>query len=52
MNTISQSEADFISYLQKTDAQAHVKPATQWTAELLERLKNPQREKQILLPYI
>lgn len=51
MNTITQSEVDFISYLQKTDAKANVKPATQWTAELIERLKNPQREKQVLLPW-
>ena len=44
-------EIDFRLYEKETDAQSRVKPASAWMAELIERLKNPDRTKKTFLPW-
>lgn len=51
MAEILTDEIDFSEYLRETDAKANVKPASVWMAELIERIKNPDRTKKVFLPW-
>jgi len=51
MAEILTDEIDFSEYLRETDAKANVKPASVWMAELIERIKNPDRTKKVYLPW-
>lgn len=51
MAEILTDEIDFNEYLRETDAKTKVRPASQWMAELIERLKNPDRTKRVYLPW-
>lgn len=42
---------DFDAYLRETDAQTHVKAASVWMADLIERLRNPDKTKKVFLPW-
>ena len=42
---------DFDRYLRETDARANVKPASVWTTELVNRLRNPDTTKKVYLPW-
>lgn len=42
---------DFNAYLRETDAKTHVKAASIWVSDLLERLQNPDRTKKVFLPW-
>jgi twinkle protein len=42
---------DFSEYLRETDAATKVRPASAWIADLIERLRNPDRTKKIFLPW-
>jgi len=42
---------DFKAYLKETDAKTHVKAASIWVADLIERLRNPDRTKKVFLPW-
>jgi len=42
---------DFASYLRETDAKTHVKPASVWMQDLIDRLRNPDQTKKIYLPW-
>lgn len=42
---------DFSAYLRETDAKTHVKPASIWLADLIERLRHPDQTKKIYLPW-
>lgn len=44
-------EIDFSAYLRETDPKTKVKPASMWIAELIDRLKNPDTEKKVFLPW-
>ena len=44
-------EIDFAQYEQETDAQAKVKPASQWIAELIERIQSPRQEPRCVMPW-
>lgn len=50
MHILSDS-IDFAAYLKETDAKTHVKPASIWLADLIDRLRNPDRAKKIYLPW-
>lgn len=50
MNLIPDS-IDFDAYLKETDAQTHVKAASIWMADLIERLRNPDQTKKVFLPW-
>lgn len=42
---------DFSQYLKETDAKTHVKPASLWLEDLLDRLRNPDQTKKVFLPW-
>jgi twinkle protein len=42
---------DFAAYLKETDAKTHVKPASVWLADLIDRLRNPDQTKKVYLPW-
>jgi twinkle protein len=42
---------DFSHYLKETDARTHVKPASLWLADLIDRLRNPDQTTKIYLPW-
>lgn len=42
---------DFDAYLVETDAKTHVKPASVWMLDLIDRLRNPDTSKKIFLPW-
>lgn len=42
---------DFDAYLVETDAKTHVKPASVWMLDLIDRLRNPDTSKKIYLPW-
>jgi len=42
---------DFDAYLRETDAKTHVKPASVWMRDLIERLRNPDQTKKVFLPW-
>jgi len=42
---------DFSDFLRETDAKAKVKPASAWMAELIERMRNPEKTKKVYLPW-
>jgi twinkle protein len=44
-------DIDFSLFMRETDAQAHVKPASAWFAELKERLHTKRTERQTYLPW-
>lgn len=48
---ITPDEIDFALYERETDAQQRVKPAALWVDELIERIRNPKREKQSVMPW-
>ena len=43
-------DIDFAQYEQETDAQAKVKPASQWIAELIERIQSSRQEPRCVMP--
>lgn len=51
MAEILTDDIDFRLYERETDAAAKVKPASVWMAELIERIKNPDRTKKVFLPW-
>jgi len=51
MAEILTDDIDFRLYERETDAAAKVKPASAWMAELIERIKNPDRTKKVFLPW-
>lgn len=51
MQLISDDDIDFGLYLRETDAKTKVKPASVWMAELIERLKNPDKTQRVFLPW-
>jgi twinkle protein len=51
MAEIIPDDIDFSLYFRETDAKANVKPASFWMAELVERLKHPDRTKKVFLPW-
>jgi twinkle protein len=48
---IFDDEIDFALYEQETEAQERVKPAALWIAELIDNLRNPQKDIQSYLPW-
>jgi twinkle protein len=44
-------DIDFDAYLRETDAKTHVKPASVWMLDLIERLRHPDRTKKVYLPW-
>ncbi|MBT2300393.1 AAA family ATPase [Variovorax paradoxus] len=44
-------DIDFDAYLRETDAKTHVKPASAWLADLIDRLRNPDQTKKVFLPW-
>lgn len=48
---ILSDDIDFNAYLRETDAKTNVKPASLWTAELIERLRNQKYERKVYLPW-
>jgi len=42
---------DFSAYLRETDSKTKVKPASAWIADLIHRLRNPDKTKKIYLPW-
>ena len=42
---------DFSLYLRETDAQANVKPASAWLAQIIDNLHNPAKTKKVYLPW-
>lgn len=48
---ITPDEIDFAQYERETDAQAKVKPASQWIAELIDRIKHPVSQPRALMPW-
>ena len=51
MNLIDDDQIDFALYLTETDAAVKVKPASAWVAELIDRLKNPDKTKKVYMPW-
>lgn len=51
MAEILTDDIDFSYYLRETDAKTHVKPASVWMAELIEKLRTPDRTKKVYLPW-
>ena len=51
MAEILSDDIDFSAYLRETDAKTHVKPASVWMAELIDKLRNPDRTKKVFLPW-
>lgn len=51
MAEILTDDIDFRLYERETDAAAKVKPASVWMAELIERIRNPDRTKKVFLPW-
>lgn len=51
MAEILTDDIDFRLYERETDAAAKVKPASVWMAELIERIRNPDRTKKVYLPW-
>jgi twinkle protein len=51
MNIIKDTEIDFSLYERETEAQQKVRPASQYVQDLIERLRNPVREKRALMPW-
>ena len=51
MAEILDDNIDFSHYLRETDAKTHVKPASVWMAELIDKLRNPDRTKKVYLPW-
>ena len=51
MAQILDDDIDFTLYLRETDAKTHVKPASVWMAELIDKLRNPDRTKKVFLPW-
>jgi twinkle protein len=49
--TIIPDDIDFNYYLHETDAQSKVKPASTWIAEIKDRLRNPNFERKVCLPW-
>ncbi len=44
-------DIDFNAYLRETDAKTHVKPASVWLSDLIDRLRNPDQSKRVYLPW-
>ena len=44
-------DIDFDAYLRETDAKTHVKPASVWMLDLIERLHHPDLTKKVYLPW-
>lgn len=51
MAEILTDDIDFTYYLRETDAKTHVKPASVWMAELIEKLRTPDHTKKVYLPW-
>ena len=51
MAEIISDEIDFSAYLRETDPQTKIKPARVWVGELKARLRNPNFERQVKLPW-
>lgn len=51
MAEILTDEIDFSEYLRETDAKTKVKPASAWVADLIQRLRNPDKTKKVFLPW-
>lgn len=51
MAEILSDDIDFSAYLRETDAKTNVKPASVWMAELIEKLRTPDRTKKVFLPW-
>lgn len=51
MADILTDEIDFAFYLHETEAQTKVKPASEWMAELITKLRNPDTTKKVYLPW-
>ena len=48
---ISMDDIDFSVYERETDAAQKVKPASLWVKELIERIKNPIKQKRAVMPW-
>ena len=44
-------DIDFTAWERETDAKRNVKPASEWIAEMIVRLRNPDRTPKVLLPW-
>lgn len=51
MASIIEDDIDFTAYLRETDHKTFVKPASAWMGELVDKLKNPDKTKKVLLPW-
>ena len=51
MAEIISDEIDFSAYLRETDPQTKIKPASAWIDELKDRLRNPNFERKVYLPW-
>ena len=49
-NVFTPDDVDFAAYEHETDAQQKVRPASAWVQELIDRIRNPIRAKQALMP--
>jgi twinkle protein len=48
---IGPDDIDFVAYERETDAQQKVKPASQWVAELMDRIISPVKQKRAVMPW-
>lgn len=51
MHILTPDVIDFAKYERETDAQQKVKPAALWVQDLIDRLRNPVKVKQALMPW-
>lgn len=50
-NVFTPDDIDFAAYEHETDAQQKVLPASSWVQELIDRISNPIRTKQVCMPW-